>query len=143
MQVQDIMTADITTVGRNDDLGMVDDLMGTGHIRHVPVMEYAEIVGIVTQRDVFSARMSSTMGVGEKAQRSLLHTIAVKEVMAHPVTTVGPEAPVREAAAMMLDQGIGCLPVVNNGHLVGLITKTDLLRRLRDSAESSEETPAD
>lgn len=133
MQVQEIMTTDITTVGRNDDLRMVDDLMEGGHLRHMPVLEDADLVGIVSQRDVFSARMSSTMGVGEKGQRGFLHTILVKEVMSHPVTTIGPETLVSDAASMMMDQGIGCLPVVSDSRLVGIITKTDLLRRLRET----------
>ena len=138
MQVQDIMTTDITTVGRNDDLRLVDDLMEAGNIRHVPVVEDDDLVGIVSQRDVFSARMSSTMGVGEKGQRGFLHTIVAKEVMSHPVTTVGPESPVKEAASIMMDQGIGCLPVVGDGVIVGIITKTDLLRRLRDADEGAD-----
>lgn len=132
MQVQEIMTTSITTVGRNDDLRMVDDLMEAGRLRHVPVVDEDGLVGIVSQRDVFSARMSSTMGVGEKGQRSLLHTILVKEVMNYPATTIGPEAAVSEAASIMMDDGIGCLPVVHDGQLLGIITKTDLLRQLRE-----------
>jgi acetoin utilization protein AcuB len=143
MQVQEIMTTGITTVGRNDDLRMVADLMEAGHLRHIPVLEDADLVGIVSQRDVFSARMSSTMGVGEKGQRGFLHTILVKEVMRHPVTTIGPEALVSDAAAIMIDQGIGCLPVIDDGRLVGIITKTDLLRRLRGTDEGSDDTRAD
>jgi len=52
MQVQEIVTTGITTVGRNDNLRMVDDLMEAGHLRHVPVLEDADLVGIVSQRDV-------------------------------------------------------------------------------------------
>lgn len=141
MQVQEIMTTTrLTTVGRNDDLRRVDDLMEEGHIRHVLVMEDDDLVGVVSQRDVFSARMSSTMGVGEKGQRGLLQSILVKEVMSHPVTTTGPDTTVAEAATIMMDQGIGCLPVLGDGSFVGVITKTDLLRHLRDSDGDSEGT---
>ena len=143
MQVQEIMTTGITTVGRNDDLQMVTDLMAAGHLRHIPVLEDEGLVGVVSQRDVFSARMSSTMGVGEKGQRGFLHTILVKEVMRHPVTTVGPATLVSDAASIMIGQSIGCLPVVNDGDLVGILTKTDLLRCLRETDEEADNPHAD
>ncbi|MGQ4810117.1 hypothetical protein NKDENANG_03563 [Candidatus Entotheonellaceae bacterium PAL068K] len=105
--------------------------MAERHIRHIPVVEEGSIVGLVTQRDLFKARMSSTMGYGEKGQRSFLHTVQVKEIMVYPVITVSPETSLGEAVDLMIREGIGCLPVVNDGKPVGIITKTDLLIRLR------------
>jgi CBS domain-containing protein len=58
----------------------------------------------------------------------LLRGVAVKEVMSEPVVTVAPDASVRDAARLMLERRIGCLPVVDAGVLVGLVTETDLLR---------------
>ena len=139
MQVQEMMTTEIHTVGCNDDLRLVYDIMEAGHIRHVPVMEGASVVGIVSQRDVFRAQMSSTIGVGERGQRHFLHSILVNDIMSSPVTTIGPKTPVSKAAAMMINHGIGCLPVVNEGDLVGFITKTDLLQHLRNTGRDSEE----
>ncbi len=88
-------------------------------------------MGLVTQRDLFKATMSSAMGYGEKTQQTFLQTVFVKEIMVSPVTTVTPETSVAEAAAMMIQRGIGCLPVVERAQLVGIVTKTDLLRCLR------------
>ena len=139
MQVQEIMTTGIHTVGRHDDLRLVYDLMEAGHVRHVPVLEDTGLVGIVSQRDVFSARMSSTIDVSERGQRHFLHSILVHDVMRSPVTTVGPNTPVGEAAALMIDHGIGCLPVIREGNLVGIITKTDLLQHVRHTGEDSED----
>ena len=133
------MATDVVTMGRNDDLRLVDDTMAERYIRHIPVLEEGQIVGVVTQRDVFKARMSSTMGYGEKGQRAFLHTVRVKEIMSHPVMTVSPETAVADAASLMLTHGIGCLPVVQNDQLVGIVTKTNLLHRLRAlSATESE-----
>ena len=70
MQVQELMATNVVTIGRNDDLQMVEDIMQEHHIRHLPVVEDGTIVGLVTQRDVFKARMSSTMGYGEKGQKT-------------------------------------------------------------------------
>jgi CBS domain-containing protein len=131
MQVNELMTTDVVTVGRNDDLRLVDDLMAERHIRHIPVVEDGALVGLVTQRDVFKARMSSTMGYGEKSQRAFLHAVPVKEVMAHPVITIAPEMSVAEAVDLLINKGIGCLPVVQDGQLLGIVTKTNLLQRLR------------
>ena len=140
MQVSELMVADVVTIGRNDDLRLVDDIMAERHIRHIPVVEDDMVVGVVTQRDVFKARMSSTMGYGEKGQRAFLNSILVKEVMTSPVTTIAPDALVTEAADLIITQGIGCLPVVQDGRLVGIITKTNLLQRLRTlSAMESEQ----
>ena len=131
MQVKGIMAEDIVTIDRNDDLRLVDDIMAERHIRHLPVLEDGQLVGLVTQRDLFKARMSSTMGYGEKAQRSFLHSVRVKEIMVYPVMTVSPETSVNEAAELMIREGIGCLPVVQEGRLTGILTKTDLLQHLR------------
>jgi CBS domain-containing protein len=64
-------------------------------------------------------------GYGEKGQRAFLHTVRVKEIMSHPVMTVSPETAVADAAGLMLTHGIGCLPVVQNDQLVGIVTKTN------------------
>ena len=131
MHVKGIMAEDVVTIDRNDDLRLVDDIMAERHIRHIPVLEDGQLVGLVTQRDLFKARMSSTMGYGEKAQRSFLHTVRVKEIMVYPVMTVSPEISVSVAAELMIREGIGCLPVVQEGRLAGIVTKTDLLQHLR------------
>ena len=131
MQVSELMATDVVTVDLNDDLRLVDDIMAERHIRHIPVMEDGVVVGLVSQRDVFKARMSSTMGYGEMGQRTFLRTIAVKEIMAHPVITIAPETTVNEAVDLIVDKGIGCLPVVRGEQLVGIVTKTNLLQHLR------------
>jgi len=135
MHVKDIMSTNVEVVGRNDDLGMVEELMAAKKVRHVPVVEDGELVAIVTQRDLFKAAMSSTMGYGEKAQKAFLHNVRVKEIMTYPVVTVTPEASVGEVAGIMIQKGIGCLPVVSDSKLVGMVTKTDLLRHLRSLSD--------
>jgi CBS domain-containing protein len=130
MQVKEMMSTDVVVVGRNDDLSQVEDLMVSKKLRHVPVVENGELVAIVSQRDLFKAMMSSTMGYGEKAQKAYLHSVRVKEMMTYPVVTVAPDTSVGEAADLMIHKGIGCLPVVEGTQLVGVVTKTDLLRCL-------------
>ena len=131
MQVREIMSTDIEVVDRNDNLRTVEERIATKQLRHLPVLEQGEVVGIVTQRDLFKAAMSSTMGYGEKAQQAYLQSVRVKEIMVYPVVTVAPDTSVAAAADMMMDKGIGCLPVVEDQQLIGIVTKTDLLRCLR------------
>ena len=122
---------DIEVVDRNDNLRTVEERMATKQLRHLPVLEQGEVVGMVTQRDLFKAAMSSTMGYGEKAQQAYLQSVRVKEIMVYPVVTVAPDTSVAAAADMMMNKGIGCLPVVEGQQLIGIVTKTDLLRCLR------------
>jgi acetoin utilization protein AcuB len=95
------------------------------------VLEQGEVVGLVTQRDLFKAAQSSAMGYGEKAQQAYLQSVRVKEIMTYPVVTITPDISVAAAADMMITKGIGCLPVVDDQKLIGMVTKTDLLRCLR------------
>jgi CBS domain-containing protein len=131
MQVREIMSTDIEVVDRNDNLRTVEERMAAKRLRHLPVLEQGEVVGMVTQRDLFKAAMSSAMGYGEKAQRAYLQSVYVKEIMVYPVVTVAPDTSVAAAADMIINKGIGCLPVVEGTKLVGMVTKTDLLRCLR------------
>jgi CBS domain-containing protein len=112
MQVKEVISTAVEVVGRNDDLSQVEDLMVAKKLRHVPVLEHGELVAIVSQRDLFKAMMSSTLGYGDKAQKGYLHSVRVKEIMAYRVVTVAPDTSVGDAAHLMLQKGIGCLPVL-------------------------------
>jgi CBS domain-containing protein len=131
MDVREIMVTDIESVDRNDTLFAVEERMATRKLRHLPVLEQGDIVGIVTQRDLFKATMSSAMGYGEKAQQAYLRSVRVKEIMTYPVVTISPDTSLAAAAEIIITRGIGCLPVVDGTTLVGMITKTDLLRCLK------------
>ena len=128
MKVREIMTTDVMTIGRNDELMISDDIMRMKRLRHLPVLEEGRLVGMLTQRDLFHAALSTALNFGEKAQKEFLKTVVVKEVMTEEVLTIDPDADVKEAARLMIEHKIGCLPVVEDGTLVGLVTETDLLR---------------
>ena len=128
MKVRELMTTDVATIGRNDELTIGDDIMKMKRLRHLPVVEEGRIVGMLTQRDLFHAALSIALNFGEKAQKEFLKTVVVKEVMTEEVLTIDPGADVKEAARLLIEHKIGCLPVVENGKLVGLVTETDLLR---------------
>jgi|SRR3990172_5612534 CBS domain-containing protein len=128
MKVRELMTTDVATIGRNDELTIGDDIMKMKRLRHLPVVEEGRLVGMLTQRDLFHAALSTALNFGEKAQKEFLKTVVVKEVMTEEVLTIDPGADVKKAARLLIEHKIGCLPVVENGKLVGLVTETDLLR---------------
>jgi len=126
--VTDIMTKEVSTLGRNDTLDIADDMMTLERIRHLPVLDEGRVVGVVSQRDLFRSALAAALGYGENAQKRLLRTLRVKEVMSEPAITVSPEAAAKEAIRLMLERKIGCLPVVEGHTLVGIVTETDILR---------------
>jgi len=102
--------------------------MGLGRIRHLPVLdENGQMAGIVTQRDLFRGALAKALGYGERAQRQLMDTLVVKEVMTSDVITTTPDTPLAEAARVLIERKIGCLPVVEGGRLVGIITEEDFV----------------
>lgn len=126
--VRDIMITEVTTLQRNDSLQLVKDIMTLGRVRHFPVMDDGKVVGVVSQRDLYKASLGSVMKYGEKAQRAFLEGIVVKEVMSDPPITIAPHASVQEAARLMMEKKVGCLPVLEGAQLVGIVTETDMLK---------------
>jgi CBS domain-containing membrane protein len=138
LRVRDLMTRDPKTLGRNDQLPLADDLMKQERIRHLPVLDDdGELVGIVSQRDMFRGALAHALGYGETAQRRMLGLLVVKEVMTTQVVTVGPDAPIADAARTMVDRKIGCLPVVEGGRLVGILTESDFVEMLASRGKLS------
>ncbi|HEY6299698.1 MAG TPA: CBS domain-containing protein [Candidatus Binatus sp.] len=129
LKVRDVMTGDPTTLKRNDKLTLADDIMRLGRVRHLPVLDDdgQSLAGIVTQRDLFRDALAQALGYGRHAQRKILDTLAVKDVMATDVVTIKPDAPLVEAAKLLTERKIGCLPVVENGRLVGILTEGDFV----------------
>jgi CBS domain-containing membrane protein len=129
LKVRDVMTADPTTLKRNDKLTLADDIMRLGRVRHLPVVDDdgQTLAGIVTQRDLFRDALAQALGYGKHAQRKILDTLAVKEVMATDVVTTGPDTSLVEAARILTERKIGCLPVIENGRLVGILTEGDFV----------------
>ena len=125
MFVRDCMTRDPVTVRPGSDplAGMM--LLRSGRFRHLPVVDGdGRLAGIVVRDDL--ELFLSTAGSPGVAKRQ--HRIG--QVMVRKVVTVPPDCPLEEAAARMVAHKIGCLPVVEAGRLVGIITETDIFEQL-------------
>jgi len=144
MLVRDVMQREVATLDADDHLDLADDVMRLGRIRHLPIVSAGRLVGILSQRDLFRAAVSSLLQIARAARQQWLAHIRINSVMTTEVVTIGPERPVREAVAIMLERKIGCLPVVEGERLVGLVSETDCLRVLKhalDAAETKSQLP--
>jgi len=138
------MEAEVVTLDVGDHLDLADDIMRLGRIRHMPVTSGKTLVGILSQRDLFRAAISSALQLRPAAERQWLSKIPVREVMTTQVFTIAPEASIRSAVEQMVGQRIGCLPVVEHEQLVGLLSETDCMRylaRLLDISETKQQLP--
>lgn len=130
LRVHDVMTREVRTLGPNDRLALADELMQQGRFRHVVVVDDGRVVGVLSRRDIFHGALAWSLGQGRKAHEQLLAATPVKDVMASRVVTVDPDAPLAEAAALLREHKIGCLPVVAGDALVGVLTEGDFLALL-------------
>ncbi len=128
MKVRDLMTADVITIDRDFDLATAERWMAEHRIRHLPVVdEDRRVVGLITHRDLLRAELSHLHGIAE-ANARLKATVTVQRVMVADPECAHPDAPLHEAADTMRHEKYGCLPVVEGGRLVGILTTSDFLR---------------
>lgn len=129
-EVRDLMTERVFTLQPNDDLEALYDLMDAHHVRHVPVVDRdGDLVGLVTQRDLARSVLGAQDVLPLSVQQEMLRRRKVREIMATEVETVEPDENLKVAAEMLLENKIGCLPVVEGAHLVGILTESDFVRR--------------
>lgn len=128
MNVGKRMTSTLVTV--SPSLPIMDALamMNREKIRHMPVVEKYKLVGIVTKNDLLNASPSKATTLTMWEINSLLSKITIKDVMSSPVITTLEDTPIEEAARIMVDNQISCLPVMRGNELVGIITETDLFK---------------
>lgn len=122
--VRDSMTREVVTVGPETTAAEALALCREKGIRHLPVLEGGWLVGMISDRDLRSA----TPALGDPDRAEALERIRVADEMAKEVATVRPEDPIEEAAIEMYERKIGCLPVVDDGNLVGIVTSSDVMR---------------
>jgi acetoin utilization protein AcuB len=123
MQVESYMSNAPITIRDDTDYWKAFEIMQEKDLHHIPVVNENEaVVGILTRFDLKVASMHYKEA-----------DVDVSEVMHSPVVTISPGEPLSEAARQMIDNRIGGLPVVDGeGHMVGILTETDLLRALID-----------
>ena len=127
IRVRDYMTYDLETIDPNASMLDAQRLMATKRIRALPVVQEDELIGILTRTDLLSAapNVAVTQGRLEVTQQVL--STPVRFIMTSSPITIQDDAPITEAAQIMLKHKIHCLPVMSSRHkLIGIITETDI-----------------
>lgn len=132
MYVSDWMTKKVIILYPEDYLSDAIAMMKEHSIKHLPVLKNDKLKGIISDRDIkeHSPSKATTLDIYEL--HYLIAKTHIKDVMKTKVITIAPDAPVEEAAMIMLDKGIGCLPVLDEGRLAGIISDKDIFRALVD-----------
>lgn len=129
MKVKDLMSMPVFSLRESDTLQRARDLMTMQRIRHVPIVTANNtFIGLITHRDLLSATISHLAEVDPETQREIDSGIPIQEIMRTDLKTISPEDNLGDAAKVLLNHKYGCLPVVNEGILVGIITEADFLK---------------
>lgn len=128
MRVADIMTTRLATVSMDDRLEVVKEIFEQAPFHHLLVVEEKELVGVLSDTDLFQALSPYLGSEAEQTRDSDTLHKRVHQVMTRNPITVGARMTVHSAVALMLNEGVSCLPVLDNSELVGIITWKDLLR---------------
>ena len=129
IRVKDLMTQDLFTVCSDNRLILAHEIMAWARIRHIPVIDANyKLVGLISHRDLLRASVSSLEPLADDKNKRAMKSIPIEKVMKKDVITISPETVVQEAARIMRDAKIGCLPVTDDQDtLLGIITEADLL----------------
>lgn len=134
MLVRDVMTPNPVTADLDTPVGEVLQILQDGAFRHVPIVDGTEVVGMVSDRDL--RRIAFPVGLDEAKLEKIKATMRspVSSWMSGDLLTIGPEEDVTAAIDLILENGIGAVPVVDesSGDLVGILSYVDILRSARD-----------
>ena len=138
MLVRDYMTTDLMTVQETDTLLDATMFFVRSTFRHLPVIREKQLVGIITERDVKQYAPSVLSGLSPDEYNTIMETTPISRVMTRNPLTVQPDQSVLDAAKLLYAKRLGCLPVVQDGELVGIITTTDMLKVLTHILEKTD-----
>ena len=128
MKAQEMMHPNVITAYPDTSLAQAQRLMQDHHIRHLPVVSGGRLVGIVTDRDLRKAMPSEATTLTKGEVNYQLEITAIQTCMTREVVTMCPQDDMVQGAQQLLAETFGCLPVVDNGMLVGIVTEINLLR---------------
>jgi acetoin utilization protein AcuB len=132
MIVAQRMRKPVITASPTTTLAQAQALLRDHAIRHLPVVEGGKLVGIVSSRDIRAAVPLPAAPEEARAYAERLQALPVSDVMAREVVAVVPFTPVEHCARLMTEYKIGCLPVVAEGRIEGMVTTTDVLAMMAE-----------
>ena len=131
MLIGERMTPRPVTVLQTETISEALSLMREEKVRRLPVLDKnGKLVGVVSEKDLLYASPSPVTSLSIHELHYLLSKVTVKEVMTREVITVEENTPLEEVARIMVDNTIGCTPVMRAGQVVGIVTETDIFKIL-------------
>ena len=128
LKVKDIMTKEVFVLNSSQTLELVRSLMRIKHVRHVPIVDPDNsFVGLITHRDLLAQTISHLAEIDDEEQEYLDRHIHIMSIMKTDILAVDPEMAIDKAIVQLLENKYGCLPVVEDGKLVGIVTEADFL----------------
>jgi acetoin utilization protein AcuB len=127
MLVRKKMKKDLITITKDERMTTARKIMKEKNIRHLPVVDGKKLIGLVTNMDIRKAEASPATSLEIRELHYLLDKLTAGEIMTRNVITISPDISVEEATTLIHDNKIGCLPVVEDGNLVGMITENDVM----------------
>ncbi len=128
--VKSIMTKNVITVSPDDRIIHARRVLIDNNIARLPVISNGNVLGVIAEMDIVKALAEVKRSISFGHQKHQIEEILVRNAMNSPAITISPNSRISNAADTMLKQNVGGLPVVN-GRLVGIITRTDLIRTIK------------
>lgn len=129
MLVSRAMSRNLITTTPDTPVAEAQSTMRREKIHHLPVVDPSgKLVGIVTEKDLIYASPSPATSLSMYEINYLLAKLRVSKVMTREVITIDGDTPLEQAARIMSDHDIGCLPVISEGKPVGIVTESDIFR---------------
>lgn len=127
------MSSEIVILHTDESLSIADRIMNLGRIRHMPVTDRTgKLCGVISQRDLLFNALGDVLGTAPEDRIQALHDIVLADCMTPSPVTTTPDTPLKEAAQLMLKYKYGCLPVIDDGTVVGMITEADFVAAFAD-----------
>jgi CBS domain-containing protein len=142
--IEEFMTSEPYTLRETDSIKDAWETMVRKHIRHIPVInDENHVLGLVTQRDVLAATEPGAIREAKSASHELKSDVTLAEIMIRDVKVIHKEDSLRQAALYLQSHKFGCLPVISDGSLVGIITDSDFIDIAINLLEQAEITEDD
>lgn len=123
-----IMTKNVITLSKSDDLMTAEKLFKENKIRHIPVVEDKKIIGMLSYTDLLRISFADAIDDDEEHVDAVVYNMfTIEQVMAKQLVSVPVDATVQEVAEILSKRKFHALPVVDNGELKGIVTTTDLV----------------
>lgn len=132
--VRDCMSTELVTVEQQQSVADAASLMRDRRVRHLPVLDTdGSLVGVISHRDLLGSALGPVSWLTDDEQAQALSEMLCRELMTPDVVTTSPDTPLADAAAVLLARRIGCLPVLSDAALVGMLTESDFVRHIANS----------